>query len=583
MVQNDLKTIRHQTPPLWRDIRVLQMVGQFIFTLVVLIVAWELVNNMLDALEVLGQKPDFRVWQDDSFFQEPARFSFNEGPGIGPNDTFGQAFIVGIVNALRAVVIGIILSTLMGIFIGVGRLSNNFLVRTISSAYVEFFQNTPLLVQLIFIYRGMTLLLPQIEDVVSFPDSSFNNALMSIVLFLFTLWVLQSLWNTYRDRIKIDQRLLLSIGRALIFGFLAWYLAWIILALVGGVLPDSLLGIIGSTILVPNLIVTAIIPDHTALTSIQEINMSIIWALLFVFFVIQFGIIWVFIRIWSEMKIALALVVVALIFIKAFLPTNMFFLSNRGFVIPAFHPTGTFSVWLAFIGLAIMVAVFVRYSRSERERRTGRPSNPVIYSIGAFFVVMVIGWFVVSNTPISVDIPDGGTIQEAITKRTAPFIVDMPELRTAVRGGRERIIGINGGETISPEYAALLIGLILYTAAFIGEIVRAGIQAVSHGQLEAAYALGLSKTETLQRIVLPQALRVIIPPLGNQYLNLTKNSSLATAIGFMDVFAVTKTIIHQSGQDVVMVISVMLAYLVASLSIAAVMNWLNGRMRLKER
>jgi general L-amino acid transport system permease protein len=126
-------------------------------------------------------------------------------------------------------------------------------------------------------------------------------------------------------------------------------------------------------------------------------------------------------------------------------------------------------------------------------------------------------------------------------------------------------------------------GLTLYTAAFIGEIVRAGIQAISYGQIEAASAVGLNRSQTLQLIILPQALRIIIPPLGNQYLNLTKNSSLATAIGFLDVFAITKTIIHQSGQDVVMIIAVMITYLASSLIISAGMNWLNGRMRLKER
>ena len=166
----------------------------------------------------------------------------------------------------------------------------------------------------------------------------------------------------------------------------------------------------------------------------------------------------------------------------------------------------------------------------------------------------------------------------------APLSADIPTAQIAtLSDGREVVRRIDGGETISPEYAALVVGLILYTAAFIGEIVRAGIQAVSYGQLEASYALGLSKSETLRRIVLPQALRVIIPPLGNQYLNLTKNSSLATAIGFMDVFAVSKTIIHQAGQGVVMIISVMLTYLIASLTISLAMNWLNGRMRLKER
>jgi general L-amino acid transport system permease protein len=140
-----------------------------------------------------------------------------------------------------------------------------------------------------------------------------------------------------------------------------------------------------------------------------------------------------------------------------------------------------------------------------------------------------------------------------------------------------------GGMELSENYLALLISLVIYTAAFIAEIVRAGILAVPRGQIEASRALGLTYSQMLRMVVLPQALRVIIPPLGNQYLNLSKNSSLALAIAYADVFAVTYTIINQSGQSVTGIVMIMLAYLVISLLIAAVMNWVNGRFQLKTR
>src|SRR5690606_9393958 len=117
------------------------------------------------------------------------------------------------------------------------------------------------------------------------------------------------------------------------------------------------------------------------------------------------------------------------------------------------------------------------------------------------------------------------------------------------------------GTEITPQYVSLLAGLVVYTAAFIAEIVRAGIMAVPRGQIEASRALGLSTPQTLQLVILPQALRVIIPPLGNQYLNLSKNSSLAIAIGFADLVLVTTTIMNQSGQSVTGITMIMLTYL----------------------
>jgi len=134
---------------------------------------------------------------------------------------------------------------------------------------------------------------------------------------------------------------------------------------------------------------------------------------------------------------------------------------------------------------------------------------------------------------------------------------------------------------VTPEFTALLIGLVLYTGTFIAEIVRGGILAVAHGQTEAGLALGLSRGQVLRLIVLPQALRVIIPPLTSQYLNLTKNSSLAVAIGFPDLVSTANTAINQTGQAVEGIAVIMAVYLTVSLSIAGFMNWYNRRIALK--
>jgi len=148
-----------------------------------------------------------------------------------------------------------------------------------------------------------------------------------------------------------------------------------------------------------------------------------------------------------------------------------------------------------------------------------------------------------------------------------------------------RLAGFNfqGGITVSPEFTALLLGLVFYTAAFVAEVVRAGIQSVSKGQTEAAMSLGLRPAFVLNLVILPQALRVIIPPLTSQMLNLTKNSSLAVAIGYPDFVSVANTTINQTGQAIEGVALIMVMYLFFSLSTSAFMNWYNKRTALVER
>ena len=143
--------------------------------------------------------------------------------------------------------------------------------------------------------------------------------------------------------------------------------------------------------------------------------------------------------------------------------------------------------------------------------------------------------------------------------------------------------GFEGGKTVSPEFIALFLGLSVYTAAFIAEIVRGGILSVSRGQSDAAEALGLSRGQRLRLVILPQALRVMIPPLTSQYLNLTKNSSLAVAIGYPDLVSISNTTLNQTGQAIEAITLMMAVYLAVSLAISGLMNWYNHRVRLVER
>jgi general L-amino acid transport system permease protein len=142
---------------------------------------------------------------------------------------------------------------------------------------------------------------------------------------------------------------------------------------------------------------------------------------------------------------------------------------------------------------------------------------------------------------------------------------------------------IENGGALTPEFLAVLMGLTLYTAAFIAEVVRGGISSVARGQGEAASALGLNRKQEMRLVMLPQALRVIIPPLTNQYLNLTKNSSLAVAIGYPDVVSIANTALNQTGRAVECIAIVMLVYLITSLGTSLLMNWYNSRAAIKER
>jgi general L-amino acid transport system permease protein len=229
------------------------------------------------------------------------------------------------------------------------------------------------------------------------------------------------------------------------------------------------------------------------------------------------------------------------------------YLSNRGIIVPEpVWGAGAGIVGLVFLA-AICVTIALRIWAKRRQEATGQQFPVFLTGAGLILglpllTMAVLGW---------------------------PIRFELPQLR-----------GFNfvGGLRTIPEFVALLVALVTYTAAFIAEIVRAGILAVSHGQTEAAYSLGLRPGITLRLVVIPQALRVIIPPLTGQYLNLTKNSTLAVAIGYPDLFAVfAGTTLNQTGQAIEIIAITMAVYLALSLITSMVMNWYNARIRLVER
>ncbi len=229
------------------------------------------------------------------------------------------------------------------------------------------------------------------------------------------------------------------------------------------------------------------------------------------------------------------------------------FINNRGMFIPRpVFEAGAWEVFAAF-GVAVVLSICVRVWARRHQEATGQ-QFPVAWTAAALILGLTLMALVATGFAISFEKP-------------------------VLRG-----FNFAGGVRVIPEFVALLLALVTYTAAFIAEIVRAGILAVARGQTEAAYSLGLRPGPALRLVVIPQALRVIIPPLTSQYLNLTKNSSLAVAIGYPDLFAVfAGTTLNQTGQAIEIIAITMAVYLAISLVTSLLMNWYNARMKLVER
>ena len=271
------------------------------------------------------------------------------------------------------------------------------------------------------------------------------------------------------------------------------------------------------------------------------------------------GLCYCYVEVFRNVPVLLQLILWYLLFAEALPPVNdalsvfgTFWLSKGGLSFPV--PVWGLGQALAGVGLllGIIVAIFyLRWAQAEFER-TGTPRSMVLAPLAMMIATAIIGWLI-GGAPTSWNVPKPG------------------------------VFSMEGGASATPEFMAVLLGLVFYTSAFIAEVVRAGIQSVSRGQTEAASSIGLNKAQSMRLVVLPQALRVIIPPITSQYLNLTKNSSLAVAIGYPDVVSIANTALNQTGRAVECIAIVMLVYLTTSLSTSAFMNWYNARAAIRER
>ncbi len=390
----------HRSPPKkrdwsWRSEAFRGLVFQVVAVAAIAFGLWYLAQNTLANMQARGIKSGF------DFLMQPAGFDIGESLiQYDALDPYWKAFLVGILNTLRVAVLGVLLATILGTLIGIGRFARNAIVRGLCYAYVEFFRNIPVLIQLLMWYLIFTDLLPPILE------------------------------------------------------------------------PLTLAG--------------------------------------------------------------------------------AFHLSKAGVSFPV--PVWSFGVGLAFAGLAIGIVLAWLYRRwtMRRFEDTGRVRSLILVPLGIVIASMFAGWLA------------GG----------APTQWSVP---------RPEGFSMEGGASATPEFLGVLFGLVLYTAAFIAEVVRAGIASVALGQVEAASSLGLPRNFTMRLVVLPQALRVIIPPLTSQYLNLTKNSSLAVAIGYPDVVSVATTGLNNTGRAVECITIIMAVFLTTSLTTSVFMNWYNRRSAIKER
>jgi general L-amino acid transport system permease protein len=450
-----------------------------------------------------------------------------------PSDSYGRAIWAGALNTVKVTVFGVILATILGTFTGIARLSSNWLISNLAKWYVDVMRNTPLLLQLFFLLFAVILAFPQIREAT----------------------------QPFGLPIYLSQRGINMPGLAFMPSFATW-MAFIIL------------GIVQAQVL---WIILGRQEERTGKSSNR-----LLWAVLSFVVVVAIG--------WS---IAGANADNQAILVPRTLRAREFGeledqmlrrlpVENLSEVETAVA-TGQLST--EQVNEAAFSICSVRESASEVNLTAQLRGSNIPYAVTrSSRLDEATSSFAAGECEILVASKAALAGERDLLENPADYLI-VPVEETPVRLAIPRIEGLNfvGGIYLSPYFAAILLGLVLYTGAFIAEIVRAGIQSVPMGQTEAARALGLTESQRLQLVVLPQALRVIIPPLTSQYLNLAKNSSLAIAVGFPDLWSTAYTTLNQSGAAVQVFLIVMATYLSLSLFISFLLNWYNRRIALVER
>ena len=494
-------------PPLWRDAVVLKWVSQLFLLFIVLTSLWFLTSQAGDNLQARDIPSDF------NFIERPVDIQLSEGIDTHP-DSGGRALWVGMVNTIRISIVGIIFATILGIIVGLARLSNNWLVNRLGTMWVETLRNIPLLVQIIFYFSVLTVL-PRL----TLESGPING------------------WFHISNKGISMPRVFLADG----------FYQWLVVVLIGAVVGYYV---------------------HRNRTRLHNetgaITSPTLWALAVI---TLFAIVGIFIHP-----------------IFSWVGSIFGALASLFDSLPVLVPQIVLSGF-ALVGAATWVRKFIRKHRSARGHLSLVDDDwfRIIFTtaVSIILVFVFISWSGLSSWILN----SGRDLFEVIEAKfnvdgaARPFDAMRPEI---IQKGKFPNYGPSG-LTMSVSFAAVFFGVVFYTSAFIGENVRGGILAVPKGQIEAASAVGLRRSQALRHIILPQAFRVILPPTGNQYLNLTKNTSLAIAVGYSDIVQVGTTVFNQTGKTLPVVGIWMLFYLSCSLTISVIVNWFNVRMQLVER
>ena len=525
--------------PFWRDVRVLGILAQIAFVVVLVLSLGWLGRNLVSGLGDLGGA---QFLCDDgasnfrcafNFMRSSASFDIGELPiDYETTDSYWRALQVGVLNTVKVAVVGILLATLLGAFTGIAVLSNNWLLSRIAAGYIDIIRNTPLLVQLFFLYYVVILGLPAVRD-------SLRPGL----------------------GIYLNQR-----GISLPWPvFTASALPWLAFILLGLVQFQVLWVLLGQREL-----------------KTGRLGNRLAWSALSALAVIVFG--WFFTIGYSHSQAVLVSRASRVGQARDTL-TGLADLVLKRLPVADLNDPALAELPPEELQAAALQICVLKASPSEPNFTSQLRARRIPYFVNRFDrpdqAAAAYGEgeceaFAGDRVMLAAQLP-------SLENPSGQLLADLSERPVVMSAPAQEGLNLVGGTRMTPEFAAILFGLVLYTAAFIAEIVRAGILSVQRGQSEAARALGLTEMQRLQLVVLPQALRVIIPPLTSQYLNLAKNSSLAIAVGYPDLVTVTNTIGNQSGRALQVVALVMLAYLSLSLAISALLNWYNRRVAIVER
>lgn len=536
--------LRSKSPdvvPFWRDIRILGILAQIAFVIVVVaITVWFGRNLQRNLLEQIGAS-QFRCSDGSTsyhcafdFLSDDAQFPISESPvDYEPSDSYWRAIEAGLANTIKISVVGIILATILGTVTGIARLSPNWLLSNIARWYIDIMRNTPLVVQLFFLYFAVFLTLPDIRE--------------SIRLFGLPIF--------------LNQRGVELPWPVLTTSFTTW-LAFLILGLVQAQVVWIFFG-------------------RREEKTGKESN-RLLWSTLSFLLVALIG--W---RVASAFSTNQAILVARAMRVReladlAGVAAERLGLEDLGNLDQLVADGEISEEQLEEAALKVCV---LENSSSEVNFTSQLRRLHIPYDIErSDRSDQAIEKYAAEECEVLAARSDILAAERNILENPASHFV-VPIKETPVRLSIPRLEGLNfvGGSKLTPAFAAALIGLVLYTGAFIAEIVRAGILAVPKGQSEAARALGLTETQRLRLVVLPQALRVIIPPLTSQYLNLTKNSTLAIAVAFPELWFVSFVTINQSGRPIQIMLLVMASFLTLSLLISALLNWYNQKVALVER